>query len=351
MRLSEIATRIGAVLAGDGEIEITGLAPLGSASAEHLTFLNDRKYLRALLESKAGAAVIEKGLADSAFAAGKALLLADDPDTAFAQAVELFAPPPVSYPAGISEHAVVAPDATIAESAHVGPFCYVGSGAVIGERTVLVSGVYIGEHSSIGEDCLLYSGVVLREHCMLGNRVIVHPNAVIGSDGFGFKMGRDHHTKIPQRGNVVVGDDVEIGACACIDRARFASTVIGAGTKIDNLVQIAHNVRMGKHCLLAAQVGVAGTSEVGDHVIMAGQAGVADHITVGDGAILLARAGVGKNIPGGMMVSGLPANEHREQLRLQVYNRRVPGMEAKLKALEERVRELEAGTSDDKPKS
>ncbi len=326
------------------------MASLETAGPEHLTFLNDRKYLRQLLESSAGAAVIEKGLAGSSFAEGKVLLLVDDPDIAFTRAVELFAPPPVCYSAAISSQAAVSPDATVHPSAHVGPFCVVGQGAVVGERSVLVSGVFVGENATIGDDCIFYHGVVLREHCVVGNRVIIHPNAVIGADGFGFKMGRQGHSKLPQLGNVVVEDDVEIGACSCIDRARFASTVIGHGTKIDNMVQVAHNVRIGAHCLIASQVGIAGTVKVGDHVIMAGQSGIGDHVSVGDGVIMLARAGVAKNLPGGLMVSGMPASEHSEQLKHQVYVRRIPALETRLKALEERIKEIAARAEDDSQK-
>ncbi|GAB4150455.1 MAG: UDP-3-O-(3-hydroxymyristoyl)glucosamine N-acyltransferase [Planctomycetota bacterium] len=347
MKLGDIAKTINAELIGDAGVEISGVASLSDATSGTLSYLGDRKLLKALASSAAEAVVIERDLRDSSFAKGKHLLLVDDPNEAFITASALFAPPSPSYEPGRHPSAVVHEEARVHPSAHIGANCVVCKGASVGEGTVLVAGVFIGENAKVGANCLIYANAVVREYCVIGDRCILHPCAVIGADGFGFRTVNGRHRKIPQTGIVVLEDDVEVGACSCVDRARFARTVVGQGTKIDNLVQIAHNVSVGKHCLIASQVGIAGTSRLGDYVIFAGQSGMGDHLSVGKGTIVLARAGVTKDIPDGLIVSGFPAIEHSEELKRQVHARKIPGLDLRIKQLEERIRQLEAKTEND----
>ncbi|MFA4986389.1 MAG: UDP-3-O-(3-hydroxymyristoyl)glucosamine N-acyltransferase [Candidatus Brocadiia bacterium] len=351
MKLSEIAAATGSRLVGDADVEIYSCASIEDAGPRDITFLVNRKYLRYLGSTKAGAVILDEALASSEFAQGKNLLLCTDPNAVFSRAVELFAPAPVSFAAGIHPSAAVSPDASVAASAHVGPLCIVESGAVVGERTVLVGAVYLGRNTSVGTDCMLHPGSVVNDRCVLGDRVVLQPNATIGSDGFGYSTVDGEHRKIPQLGNVVLESDVEVGACSCIDRARFASTVVGQGSKIDNLVQIAHNCRLGSHVIIAGQTGLSGSTRVGEYVIMAGQVGTNQHITIGERSVLLGRTGATKDIPPGLMVSGNPAMPHEEELRFNAQLRKVPALLAKVSELEERIRHLEAQIADYRKKS
>jgi UDP-3-O-[3-hydroxymyristoyl] glucosamine N-acyltransferase len=260
---------------------------------------------------------------------------------AFADAVALFARP-VSFPAGIDPLAVVAGDAVIAADAAVGALAWIGPGARIGARTRVYAHACVGEGAVVGDDCVIHAHVSIRERVVIGNRVVVQDGAVIGSDGYGFvKRADGTHQKIPQTALVVVEDDVEIGANSAIDRPAVGETRIRAGAKIDNLVQIAHGVTIGRNTLLAAQVGIAGSSTVGDNVTLAGQVGVAGHLTIGDGARATAQSGIPSSVEAGAFVSGYPAIANREWLRSAAVFRKLPELRRNVAELERRLAELE----------
>ncbi len=346
MKLGELAALISAQLVGDPLIEITGVAPIETAGSKELTSLHNRRYLKFLATTQAAAIIIEPALKDSEYAVGKNLLLCANTNRAFAMVIAAFAPPDIKYERGIHPSAIIAPDAEVSHTASIGPLCVVQSGARIGDGTVLMANVYVGHQTTVGANCIFYPGAIVCERCTIGDRVVLHPCSVVGSQGFGFEPTGGLPRKIPQIGTVVLEDDVEIGACSCVDRARFASTVIKSGTKIDNLCQVAHNVQIGKNCLLAAHTGLAGTVKLGDGVMMGGQSGAADHIEIGDGAILYARTGATKDIPPGAIVSGLPPLPRDEDLKQQVNIRRIPKLLAQIRELEERIVALEAQIKD-----
>ena len=337
MKLKDIAHRIESRLEGNGEIEIHGVAGIEDASAGDLTFFANPRYTARFRKTQASAII----LGESAEPAPCAMLRAREPYVAFARAVELFADAwrPAS---GVHKLAHLGENVTIADGASVGPFSVVADGARIGARSVLHSHVAVGRHAEIGEDCILHARVSVRERVRIGNRVVVQDGAVIGSDGFGFATRSDgSHHKIPQIGVVVIEDDVEIGANTTIDRPAVGETKIGAGTKIDNLVQIAHGVTIGRHALLAAQVGVAGSTTIEDSVTLAGQVGVAGHLTIGRGAVATAQTGIPNSVEAGAFVSGYPAIPNRDWLRSSALFRKLPELRKLLADLERRIEELE----------
>jgi len=341
----DLANRLSLVLEGDAATVLTGVADLESAAEGDVVFATSEKFAAALAASKASAVVAPPSLA-LPDARPAAVFRAEDPSAAFTAICGLFAPPAVVQEKGVHPLAFVSPEATLAEGVSVGPFAVVEAGAEVGEGTVLRARSYVGHGAKIGRDCLLYPGSVVREHCVLGDRVILQPGAVVGADGFGYAVdARGVRTKIPQTGIVVLEDDVELGACACVDRARFGKTVIGHGTKIDNLVQVAHNCRIGHDSVLCAQVGLAGTTNVGNYVICAGQVGVAGHLTIGDGVVVGAQSGVAKSLPGGQMYLGSPAVPRLEFGRSLAHTASIPKMKAELKALAARLAALEAAAA------
>lgn len=333
--VQELAQELGAQVEGNAQTPVTGVSSVEFAQEGDVVFAESPRYLR-LAEQCPAAAVIAWRDAPSI---AKPLLRVESPREAFLRALELFAPPP-QHPEGISPEAVISSDAHLAEGVVVGAGCVIEAGARVGRGTVIYPLCYIGRGVEIGEGCLLYPHVTLLQGVRLGNRVIVHSGAVIGSDGFGYVTVDGLHRKVPHLGTVEVGDDVEIGANVCIDRAKTGATRIGAGTKIDNLVHIAHNVQVGEGCLLIAQVGIAGSSRLGRYVVLAGQAGVSDHVSIGDGAIVAAQSGVSGNLKGGQRYFGSPAREHRKQLRLMAYTSRLPELFERLEALERQVSSL-----------
>ncbi len=308
-RLAELAARVGGEVVGDGELRLEGVAALEDATPAQVSFLANRKYRRAFEQSRAGAVVVEP---EEPIPEGRTALRVRNAYLAFAKITTLFHPPREALPE-VAPGAVVHPSATVHPAAQVMPLASVGAGARVGARTILHPGVHVGEGARIGEDCLLYPQVVVREGCVLGDRVIVQAGAVIGSDGFGFAFdpegeGRGpRHYKLPQVGIVVVEDDVEIGACTCIDRAALGTTRIGRGTKIDNLVQVAHNVEVGPLSLLVAQAGISGSTKLGMGVVVAGQAGIVGHLHIGDGVRIAAQAGVQRDAEPGEQLGGSPA--------------------------------------------
>jgi UDP-3-O-[3-hydroxymyristoyl] glucosamine N-acyltransferase len=314
-----LAEKLDAALHGPGDIEITGLDELDRAGPGQLTFIGENHYAQRWPRSHASAALLAEGI-DLDPGPGRALLVVPNADDAMRRALELFAQPIPRPEAGIHRSAVVDPTAEVAEDAAIGPFCHIGPRAVVGPGTVLHGGVTLGQETTLGQGCELWPGVVVRERCTLGDRVIAHPNAVIGADGFGFRQARDaagepYMAKMPQVGTVELGADVELGAGTCIDRGKFAATVLGKGCKLDNLVQIGHNCHLGQHVTLAACCAVGGSVTLGDWVLVGGGAMFRDHVTVGPRAQIAGAAKVVRDLEADGQYAGGPAKPHRAVLR------------------------------------
>ena len=348
LSLQELARRIGAEVRGGGPGgagQVSGVAPLETAGPSQIAFYANPRYRKDLLATRAGAVIVsDEDLKD--VPQGSASLVAPQPYVAFAKASALFHQELTLRP-GIRAGALVDETAEVHPTAAVSPSAYVGPGALVGARTAVHAGACILDGARVGEDCILWPGAVVRERCVLGNRVILQPNAVVGSDGFGFAFDLEGdgegpiHRKVPQAGIARIEDDVELGACSCVDRATLGETVVGRGTKIDNLVQIGHNVRIGPLCLIVAQVGVSGSTELGQGVILAGQVGVIGHLRIGDGARVGAQSGVGHDVADGETVSGSPAINHREWLRMSVALPRVADLLREVRRLQQRIEKLE----------
>ena len=312
LTLAELAARVGGEVEGDGGLRIEGVAALEDAGPAQLSFFSNKKYRKAFEASRAGAVVVEPG---SEVPAGRTVLRASNAYLAFAKISTLFHPPPTAAPE-IAPSAAVHPSARVHPTAEVMPLASVAAGAEIGARTILHPGVHVGAGARVGADCVLYPNAVVRERCVVGDRVILQPGVVLGSDGFGFAFDPEgegsgpRHYKVPQIGIVVVEDDVEIGANTAIDRAALGVTRIGRGAKIDNLVQIAHNVEVGPLCILVSQVGVSGSTKLGMGVVAAGQVGIVGHLRIGDGARIAAQSGVTNDVDAGETVAGSPARSH-----------------------------------------
>lgn len=340
MTVDEIAKHVGGILEGDGSAVVSGAASLQDAAPEHLTFLTGKRYERLVAETRAAAIIVGETWEGSAPCP---VIRVPNANAAFSEAVQLLAPPPPVQAVGVHERAVVAEDVQLGVDVSIGACCVVEAGASIGDRTVLWPGSYVGHDVTMGCECVLYPNASVRERVRMGNRVILHNGVVIGSDGFGYVPTEAGWQKIPQVGTVEIGDDAEIGANTCVDRARFGLTRIGAGVKLDNLIQVAHNCEIGDHSILAGQVGLAGTTKLGARVQMGGQSGVGGHAVVGDGAVVSGRAGVSKDVPAGMIVSGYPAMPHRKARKLHALTMRLPEMKEQVKELEKRIAELEGG--------
>lgn len=341
LKLTELAGIAGGRLVGDGSVEISGAASVEEAKPVEIAFIGDSKYLKHLSTTGAGCVILREGAVDEGELAGRNAIFAPNPFIAFAKVVRVLRPEYRPEP-GIHTGAAVHVGATVGTGVSIGAFSVVEEGAEVGDRTVLYPGVYVGRGASVGADSVLHAGVAVREGCKVGSRVTIHCNSVIGSDGFGYvpdDMGR--FVKIPQTGIVRVEDDVEIGACVTIDRATLGETLIGTGTKIDNLVQIAHNVKVGSHTVMAAQVGIAGSSTVGSHVQLGGQVGVAGHIRIGDKVMAGAKSGIHGNISEGEVLSGYPAIPHPVWLKSSMILPKLPELRKKIRELEKRVEELE----------
>ncbi len=333
--LDELARLVGGTVSGDGATVIRGVNGLEQAGPGEIAFLANPKYAPLLAATKASAVIVADGT-DVALPA----IRVKNPDLAFARAAERLFGGGWRPPAGAHPSAVVAPSARIGKEVSIGAFTVVEEGASIGDGTVLYPHVYVGAGARIGPGCLLWPQAVVRERCELGARVILHSGAVVGSDGFGYATEAGVHHKIPQVGTAVLEDDVELGANTAVDRARFGKTVVGRGTKIDNLVQIAHNVTIGQGCLVAAQAGISGSTRLGNYVVLAGQAGLVGHIEMGDRAIATAQAGVSKDVPAGTMVSGEHAIETKRHLREKAAMARLPEALHEIRRLRREVEEL-----------
>jgi UDP-3-O-[3-hydroxymyristoyl] glucosamine N-acyltransferase len=309
--VSELAALVGGQLASgaDGSVKISGAAAVAEALAGEVTFFGNPKYLPQLRASRATAALVPVGFAEAVPAI---CIRCENPTLAFSQAVVKFAPPPVCFPPGVHPTATIAPGVRLGESVSIQPHAVIEEGVSIGAGTVVGAHCYVGHEAQVGEGCLLHARVTIGARCKIANRVILHSGVVLGSDGFGFQLHAGRHVKIPQTGIVQIDDEVEIGANSTVDRARFGRTWIGEGTKIDNLVQIGHNVVIGKFCILCALTGVSGSTKLGDYVTLAGQVGTVGHVEIGDSVTVGAQSGVNKTLPAKQIYMGTPAVPARE---------------------------------------
>ncbi|MBI4887010.1 MAG: UDP-3-O-(3-hydroxymyristoyl)glucosamine N-acyltransferase [Acidobacteria bacterium] len=336
MKLRELADRLGCRLDGDGDIEIVRVAGIQDAEPGDVTFLANPKYDAALAATRASAVLLR----DEAPAAPCATLRTGDPYLAFARAVGLFAPAWRPAP-GVHPLAAVAAGAGVGDHVSIGAFVAVGEDARIGENTVVFPNVTIGAGARIGRDCVIHSNVAIRERVVIGDRVVLQNGVVVGSDGYGFvRRGDGTHEKIPQIASVVIEDDVELGANTTVDRPAVGETRIRRGTKIDNLVQIGHGVSVGRNVLMAAQVGIAGSTDIADDVIFGGQVGVGGHLTIGRGSVAVGQSGVTNSLPPGAMVAGYPAIDSHEWRRASVVFKRLPELKRRIEELEARLAAL-----------
>lgn len=337
----ELATLVGGrLVSGDPLTLLTGLNSVSEAAPGDVTFLGNPRYAALLPQSQASAVLVPQGFEGDG--GGKAVIQVENPTLAFSQVIRHFGPRKSPAPMGVHPTAVVAASARFnPQEVSIGPLVHVGEEAVLGSGTVLRAGCSIGDGVVIGESCEFHPNVVVRERCVIGSRVIIHSGSVIGSDGFGYELVQGRHMKIEQVGIVQIDDDVEIGSCTTIDRARFGRTWIGEGSKIDNLVQIGHNCVLGKHCIIVSQTGISGSTRLGDYVTMGGQVGVAGHLEIGDRVLLLAKSGVTKSIKEPGAYTGYPAKPLMEGRKMLTYPGRVPEMLERIKQLEQRLAKLE----------
>ena len=335
--LEALAQAIGVTIHGPGQVRISGVNSLEVARPGDLAVLKNDRLLDQAIASQA-----------SAFLSSKiqprltsAQLISPNPQYDLVRLINQFFTP-ARQTKGVAKEVSLGEDVRIGPDATIGPFVKLGDRAKIGARVTLHSGVHIGEDVNIGDDCILYPNVTILDRCRIGSRVIIHAGTVIGSDGFGYLQHEGQNHKIPQRGIVVIGDDVELGANVTVDRATFGETRIQDGTKVDNQVQIAHNVTIDEHSIVIAQVGIAGSTKIGKHVMIGGQAGLIDHLTVGDRAMIAAGSGIEKNVEAGAIMSGWPAKRHEVTLRTQVLVQRLPELRQQLNDVEKRLTTLEA---------
>lgn len=331
--IKELAELVHGQVQGDDGVLIDAARPVDQAAAGDITFLESDKHAHLLHESRASAAVVPPGVPLN----GLTLIRVDDPLAAFVTIVRHLQGRRDSGPHGIDPRASVHPTAKIGPDASIFPFAAVGEQSVVGARCRIHSGAVVGPHCRLGSDVVLYPNAVLYEGTVLGDRVTVHASAVIGADGFGYRLVDGRHVKVPQLGHVEIGDDVEIGACTTIDRGTFKATRVGAGTKIDNLVQIGHNCDIGCHNLLVSQMGIAGSSSTGDYVVVAGQVGIVDHVRIGHRVMIGGQAGVTKDVPDGRRILGSPATEEKEQKRILMTLERLPEIRRDLRRIKQHL--------------
>jgi len=340
----ELADRLGGRVVGDAEVVVRRVASLEDAGPDDLTFLTHPRYRERALATRAAAVLVAPDV-DLDVAVR---IEVPRPYVALARVLSWFHPPEPARP-GVSPDARVHPGAEVDPSAEIGAFAVVEEGARVGARVRIAPGCYLGRGARVGDDTVVHPGAVLYARTRVGERCIVHAGVVLGADGFGFALDDGVHRKIPQVGRVVVEDDVEIGANSTVDRGALEDTVIGAGTKIDDLVMVAHGVRLGRGCLLVAQSGVAGSSRLGDHVTVAGQSGVAGHLAVGERTVVAAKSAVFADVDAGSFVAGIPATDHRQWKRAQAVHKRLPELRAEIARLRERIDALEATIREDSP--
>jgi UDP-3-O-[3-hydroxymyristoyl] glucosamine N-acyltransferase len=338
MKLSEIAGHLGCELIGDGGLSITGLKSIESAKQGELTFAAESKYIHRVNESEASAIIVTEELSKEL--SGKNLLVSKNPYFSFTKLLNIFYKQDVKPP-GIDKNVVIAHNVLMSESASIYPNVFIDEGAVIKDNVVIYPGCFIGKNVTIGRNTVIYPNVVVREDCSIGDNVIIHAGSIIGSDGFGYVLNEGEQVKIPQVGRVVIEDNVEIGANVTIDKAALGETVIGEGTKIDNLVMIAHNVKIGRHCVIIGQAGIAGSTKLGDAVTMAAQSGTVGHIKIGNGVVVAARGGVTHHLKDGERVAGFPAVDAGKWRKAMVLTGKLPELRKKVMELEKRLKELE----------
>jgi len=336
--LKEIAQALEGELNGDAGVVISGVSGIKEAVSGEITFLANPKYAPLLATTAASAIIISK---DTEVPPAKNVIRCDNPSLAFTKVISLMSLGETKRHKGIHPSVLLGKTVKLGKDAAIGAYVVIEDGAQIGDNAVIYPGCFIGYEAKIGNYALIYPHVSIRERVSIGERVIIHSGTVIGSDGFGFVEVNGKHEKIPQVGTVEIGDDVEIGANVTIDRARFDKTIIGRGTKIDNLVQIAHNVVIGENCLIVAQVGISGSTMIGNNVVLAGQAGLAGHISVGDNAIVTAQSGVSKSVPAGAMFAGYPARPFHENQKAHAYVHNLPKLFDSVKELKKKIEELE----------
>lgn len=338
--IETLAQQVQGDLRGDRNLMVAGAASLEKAGPDDISFALDERHFKAVAASRAGACIVGKAHATKLNAPGKALIAVDDPLEAFLSVLRVFRPQRDRPMIGVSPAAFVSSNAQVGPGCNIFPGVFIDDGTVIGPHCELHPGVVIGRDCRIGANCTLYPHVVLYADVVLGDRVIVHASAVLGADGFGYRFKEGRFEKIPQLGSVHVQDDCEIGACTTIDRGMIGPTVIGAGTKLDNLVMIGHNCELGRHNAFASQVGLAGSVTTGDYVRCAGQVGIKDHIHLGTGSVLGAKSGVHKDVPDGETHVGYPAGLEKDQMRIVMSLNKVPEMRKQIRELESRLNEL-----------
>ncbi len=342
LTVGELAEKIGAELLGSDSVQITGVNALEAAGQTELTFVTENKYLTKLTRSEAAAVILAEKVDDLPIPQ----LIVKDVSKALAEALNIFAPKLQPPTPGIHPSAVVDKSVLVGEGVSIGPNVYIGADVEIGDNTIISSGCSIEQGSKIGSHCCLYANVVVYHNCIIGNHVIIQANTAIGSIGFGYFFADGGHQHTPHNGAVIIEDHVDIGSCTCVDRAKFGNTVIGAGTKIDNLVQIGHNVIIGKCCLLSGQVGIAGSSRLGDGAVLGGQVGIGDHVTIGDGTKIGAQSGIARDVESGKEMLGSPAFEVKQNLRQIFSTARLPELAKQVKKLSKKVETLEASKND-----
>ncbi|MCF7669058.1 MAG: UDP-3-O-(3-hydroxymyristoyl)glucosamine N-acyltransferase [Verrucomicrobia bacterium] len=337
----EIAEELGGIVVGDEETELSGFAPASSAKEGDLTFAENAAYFGLAEKSAAAAVLVDRDDITSK----KVLIQVPNARVAFAQVLSIFFPEP-EFEAGVHPTALVSKTAQVDPSAHVGAYCVINESAVIGKNCVVEGSVHVGNNCILEDEVHIFPRVVIYPKTLIGKNTRIHSGSVIGADGFGYVFADGEHRKVPQVGNVVIGESVEIGAGVTIDRGAIGSTVIGKGTKVDNMVQIAHNVVIGEHCLLVSQVGIAGSTKLGDYVTLAGQVGLSGHLKIGNKAIVAAQSGVMNNIPDGEKWMGTPAEPDWNAKRRILASRQLPALIKRIRKLENRVESLDPEGSD-----
>ena len=338
--LKELADFCGArIEGGDVSAAIYSAADIMSAQAGQVTQLTNSRYAAHIKDSTASACIVGEGVSVENVPATMALLVSADPEISFIKAVQLLHPGSV-YGRTIAPQAVIADSVMLGAELHIGPYAVIGEQASIGDGSEILAGVYIGNNVKIGKHCRIYPYAVIYDDVVVGDNVIIHSGAIIGADGFGYKFRNHEHVKVPQVGNVVIEDNVEIGANTCIDRGALGSTTIGSGSKIDNLVQIGHNNKIGKNVIICGQTGISGSCNIEDYAILAGSSGVADHVTIGRGAVVMARSGVAGDIEAGKQVFGSPAKDKKTAYKEQIALSKLPELLKKVKILEEKIQAL-----------
>jgi len=334
--LREIAELIDGEVVGNGSTLITGVSGIREAGEGDITFVANPKYSPLIEKTRASAIITSRDVKT----APKPIVRTDNPSLAFAKLISLTAQVELKHPQGIHPTAILGKDVSVGSGVAIGPYVVIEDNVSIGDKTIIYAGCFVGHHTKIGSQTLIYANVSIRERITIGNRVIIHSGTVIGSDGFGFATIEGLHHKIPQVGTVEIGDDVEIGANVTIDRARFEKTIIGSGTKIDNLVQIAHNVVIGNNSIVVAQVGISGSTTVGNNVILAGQVGLVGHINIGDNVVVMAQSGVSKSVPAGTTVFGSPAKPASLAKRINACVQNLPRLYNTIAELKKKIEKI-----------